>query len=253
MNRRQLAFIVLVNGLVSLVIALGVVWVFEIRRPDAAEIAALTLPRPEGILAATPAPATATSPADAAVPTAQEPEVEALPAEPQSAAEDSQEVYIVQAGDSLLAIATRYNIAVDQIMQANGLTNPDFLFSGQRLVIPVSGGSAAPTPTPVVIEGVEIAAVDGGGNLDVESVLVVNDSDSAFSLQGWQLASEGGPAYTFGNVPLFPGGSVRVHTRAGDNTSIDLYWGQSEAVWPSGTAVQLISAQGAVVHSLTAP
>ncbi len=106
MNRRQLAFIVLVNGLVSLVIALGVVWVFEIRRPDAAEIAALTLPRPEGILAATPAPATATSPADAAVPTAQEPEVEALPAEPQSAAEDSQEVYIVQAGDSLLAIAT---------------------------------------------------------------------------------------------------------------------------------------------------
>ncbi len=255
MNRRQLAFIVLVNGLVSLVIALGVVWVFEIRRPDAAEIAALTLPRPEGILAATPAPATATSPAAAAVPTAQEPQVEALPADPQPAAEDNQEVYIVQAGDSLLAIATRYNITVDQIMQANGLTNPDFVFSGQRLVIPVSSSanSASPTPTPVVIEGVEIASVDGGGDLDAESVLVVNDSDRAFSLQGWQLAREGGPAYTFGNAPLFPGGSVRVHTRAGDNTSIDLYWGQSEAVWPSGTVVQLISAQGAVVHSLTVP
>jgi hypothetical protein len=259
MNRRQLAFIVLVNGLVSLVIALGVVWVFEIRRPDAAEIAALTLPRPEGILAATP-PATVTGGAALAV---QEPQGDPLPAEQQSAAEpvaasatdaatDEQEVYTVQTGDSLLAIATRYNITVDQIMQANGLTNPDFVFSGQRLVIPVSGG-ASPTPTPVVIEGVEIAAVDGGGDLDAESVLVVNDSDSAFSLQGWQLAREGGPAYTFGNVPLFPGGSVRVHTRAGSNTSVDVYWGQSEAVWQSGTVARLISAQGAVVHSLTAP
>ena len=56
---------------------------------------------------------------------------------------------------------------------------------------------------------------------------MVNDSDQAFTLQGWQLERVDGPAYTFGNVPLFPGGSVRVHTRAGDNTSIDLYWGQS--------------------------
>ena len=55
MNRRQLAFIVLVNGLVSLVIALGVVWVFEIRRPEAEQLALLNDQRPGAVLAATPA------------------------------------------------------------------------------------------------------------------------------------------------------------------------------------------------------
>ncbi len=263
MNRRQLAFIVLLNGLVSLVLALGVVWVFEIRRPEAAGLAALTLPQAEAILAATAAPVLATDPAaaataataGAAAPVAQEPEVEALPAQTTPAAGGEQEIYTVQAGDSLLGIATRYNITVDQIMQANGLTNPDFVFSGQRLVIPVPGNAAGgePTPTAVVIQGVEISAIEGGGDLNAESVLVVNDSDRAFTLQGWQLAREGGPAYTFGNTPLFPGGSVRIHTRAGDNTSIDLYWGQTEAVWQSGTVAQLLSAPGAVVHSLPAP
>ena len=66
MNRRQLAFIVLVNGLVSLVIALAVVWVFEIRRPEAQELAALYGARPEAVLASTPA-AAAGAPAVAAV------------------------------------------------------------------------------------------------------------------------------------------------------------------------------------------
>jgi len=255
MNRRQLAFIVLVNGLVSFVVALGVVWVFEIRRPDAAEVAALAIPRPEGILAATATPQVLPSPAVVAAPTAQEPQVEALPVEEEQPSAGGQEVYTVQAGDSLLAIATRYGITIDAIMQENGLTNPDFLFSGQQLVIPASGraDNAAPTATPVVIQGVEIAAIEGGGNLEGESVLVVNDSDTALSLQGWRLARDGGPAYTFGNVPLFPGGSVRVHTRAGTDTSIDLYWGQEEAVWQSGVRANLLSGQGAVIHSSSAP
>ena len=34
MNRRQLAFIVTLNAVISLVIALVVVWVAELRRPD---------------------------------------------------------------------------------------------------------------------------------------------------------------------------------------------------------------------------
>ena len=255
MNRRQLAFIVLVNGLVGFVIALGVVWVFEIRRPEAEELAALSRPLAEGILAATATPQALPSPAAVAAATAQEPQVEELPVVEEQASAGEKEVYTVQAGDSLLAIATRYRVTIDEIVQENGLTNPDFLFSGQQLVIPVGGraNDTTPTATPVVIQGVEITAIEGGGDHESESVLVVNDSDTAFSLQGWQLAREGGPAYTLGNVPLFPGGSVRVHTRAGTNTSIDLYWGQGEAVWQSGTTAILLSGQGAVVHSLSAP
>jgi hypothetical protein len=86
-----------------------------------------------------------------------------------------------------------------------------------------------------------------------EAVQVVNDSDQAFTLQGWRLERVDGPTYTFGNVPLFPGGSVRVHTRAGENTSIDLYWGQSEAQWQSGATAQLLNERGGLVHTFTAP
>ncbi len=57
--------------------------------------------------------------------------------------------YVVQAGDTLGAIALRFRVSVDDLMRANRLADPDKLRIGQRLVIP-SGGSvqAAPTPAP---------------------------------------------------------------------------------------------------------
>ncbi len=161
----------------------------------------------------------------------------------------------MRGGDSLVAIATRYNVTVDDIVRTNNLANPDFVFSGQRLIIPggAGAGGAGPTATPAAIEGVTIASIAGAGSLEAEAVQVVNDSDRAFTLQGWQLERVDGPVYTFGNVPLFPGGSVRVHTRAGDDTSIDLYWGQNQAQWESGAVAQLLNERGASVHTLTAP
>lgn len=251
MNRRQLAFIVVVNGLVSLVIALAVVWIFEIRRPEAEELASLYNQRPEAILAATPAPANPAAVAVVAQTNAPAPETPTATPE----LDPQQEVYIVRGGDSLVAIAARYNVSIDEIVRANNLSNPDFVFSGQQLIIPGPSppGGGGPTATPAVILGVEVAFIDGAGILDVESAQVVNDSDRAFSLQGWQLARDGGPAYTFGNVPVFPGGSVRIHTRAGDDTSVDLYWGQPEAQWQSGVAVQLLNERGALVHTFVVP
>ena len=40
MNRRQLAFVVIFNALISLAIAVAVVWVVELRRPDPETLAA---------------------------------------------------------------------------------------------------------------------------------------------------------------------------------------------------------------------
>lgn len=44
--------------------------------------------------------------------------------------------YIVQAGDTLSRIATRFNTTVQAIVNANNLTNPNQLSVGQRLIIP---------------------------------------------------------------------------------------------------------------------
>jgi uncharacterized membrane protein len=57
MPRRQLLFIVLLNGFISLAIAVAVVWVAEQRRPDAEELAALYTPAPPVVLIVTPTPA----------------------------------------------------------------------------------------------------------------------------------------------------------------------------------------------------
>ena len=42
---------------------------------------------------------------------------------------------VVQAGDTLSAIAKKYNVTLEQLMKWNNIKNPDILTIGQRLVI----------------------------------------------------------------------------------------------------------------------
>ena len=43
--------------------------------------------------------------------------------------------YVVQPGDTLGAIAKKYNVTIEQLMKWNNITNPDIIAVGQRLVI----------------------------------------------------------------------------------------------------------------------
>lgn len=259
MNRGQLIFLILVNAMVSLVIAFAVVWAFEARRPDLEELAAINTPRPTAILAVQAAVPTATlgpAPTVAGAAVATETPTPDLPAE------TTEEVYVVQPGDTMLVIATRFNVTVDDILAANNLSDPNFVFAGQRLVIPVQGATGdAPilqaTATPVVAavpEGVRITAITGAGDLPNEQVILANEGVNPFSLQGWQLQRADGPTYTFGSdVPLFPGGSIRLHSGAGTDTSIDFYWGLAEPTWQSGVEARLITAAGEAVTNFVVP
>ena len=65
------------------------------------------------------------------------------------------EIYIVQSGDMLSAIAERYGISVEAIVQANHISNPDALEVGQRLTIPV-GTPQAPGPAYKLIPDSEL-------------------------------------------------------------------------------------------------
>jgi LysM repeat protein len=58
--------------------------------------------------------------------------------------------YVVQEGDTLMAIAIRFDVTVEALQSANGITDPSKLRTGQSLVIPVGGVVAvakAATPT----------------------------------------------------------------------------------------------------------
>lgn len=48
------------------------------------------------------------------------------------------EEYIIQPGDTLTSIAQQFNVSVDAIVQFNSITNPDLIFPGQRLIIPIA-------------------------------------------------------------------------------------------------------------------
>lgn len=53
----------------------------------------------------------------------------------------------VQRGENLIGIAARYGTTVRAIVRANGLANPDVIYIGQKLVIPLPT-QPAPTATP---------------------------------------------------------------------------------------------------------
>jgi lipoprotein-anchoring transpeptidase ErfK/SrfK len=61
---------------------------------------------------------------------------------PPAAAAQGQ-VHIVQPGETLSSIAARYGTSIQAFVQANGLSNPNFVWVGQRLTIPGSGAPAA--------------------------------------------------------------------------------------------------------------
>ena len=59
-------------------------------------------------------------------------------------------VYVVKPGDTLRSIAATHGTTISAIVRANNMANPDVIYPGQRLTIPVRGGSAptaAPAPT----------------------------------------------------------------------------------------------------------
>lgn len=55
--------------------------------------------------------------------------------------------YIVRQGDNLSKIAVRFGSSVQAIMGYNGLSNANFIFTGQRLTIPILGAVVYP-PQP---------------------------------------------------------------------------------------------------------
>lgn len=54
-----------------------------------------------------------------------------------------QPIYQVKAGDTLSLIALRYSVTIDELVQANGLADPDRIYIGQTLVIPREQPQAA--------------------------------------------------------------------------------------------------------------
>jgi LysM repeat protein len=172
--------------------------------------------------------------------------------------------YVVRSGDTMGDIAIELGISVEALMKANKLSNPDTLSAGQILIVPVTPGAsssgdssqATSGPTPTATESQDAPAVDirgvtGAGDLDTEAVRLLNSGGVA-DLAGWTLDDGQGHAYTFPAFTLHDG-AVSIHTRAGTDTVIDLYWGLTEAVWLPGKTITLRDNSGKVRSTFEIP
>lgn len=296
----QLALIIGVNAVISLVISVAVVLMAN--RPVLPGDVATPSTQAGGAATTSPEPASGSTPAAAS---SVEANATTPPARPST--------YLVQAGDTLGAIADRFGVSLSDLMTANGLTNQDFIQVGQQLVIPANDTSlptptftampiptdtplpfdpptplpadAAVPPEPAVTVGptptltpspsptrqgptptalptftpppfdeikVVISEVNSPGDLFQETLVILNQG-AGTSLKDWKL--EGSPlgVVTFPDIILFSGGSIRIHTVAGENTASDLYLNQGEAAWPPGTTIILSNANNAEISRFTVP
>ena len=79
-----------------------------------------------------------------------------------AAPDNSSGIYVVRSGDTLNSIAARFGVSPSALIRANGISNPNRIYVGQRLVI---SGSAAPAPQPKPGK----PAASGGGVYIVQS------------------------------------------------------------------------------------
>lgn len=99
------------------------------------------------------------------------------------------------------------------------------------------------TPLPGEIS-MAITNVFGVGSLKDEVVVIKNQSQKPVLLANWKLEDGKGNVYTFPGLTLNANGAVQVHTAAGADTVIDLYWGRDTPVWQSNDVVTLMDDQG---------
>lgn len=247
---KRLAFYLLINAVVSAAVTLTVLWLWDRTRSPTStlpptDIAALPT------TAGTPAPTSLAPPVDLShLPTV------------------TPIIYVVESGDTLGAIAIKFDVPVEDLMAANGLTDPNVLEVGQSLIIPIGGvapptaeGPAAPpaSATPAVpfptattnpntdAPRLIIQQVISPGDIGKEAVRLTN-LGGAVELAGWALEDSAGNRFVFPKLTLHQNGAVTIHTMAGTNSVIDLYWGATAAVWQVGETVTLRQPDG-VVHT----
>jgi LysM repeat protein len=266
MTRKQVAFIIGLNAVISAVISVVVVLILA---PAGQEAPASTATMPTSSVMTTQA-------AEGITPT-----VEVV-------------LHVVKAGDTISGMAFQYDVSEEDIIAANQLENPNFLQVGMQLIIPIGGvvsqatatftpaptatntplpfdppsadmtatvaaelgATTTPLPTPLPSSGeltIEITEVLGAGQLDQERVVITNLGGRLASMQDWTLSGADENIYTFPNFRLWAGGGVTVHTRVGQdsNPPSNFYWGKLQAVWSPGDVVTLKDAQGVVLATYT--
>jgi LysM repeat protein len=182
-----------------------------------------------------------------------------------------QTVHVVAPGDNLFRISLRYGVSMQAIAQANGITNLNLIFVGQRLTIP-AGGTTPPPPTAVpggptatpipaegtytVVRGDTLGAIARRFGTTVQAIASINGiANPNLIFPGQVLRIPGG-----GTVPATPvpgvtpapppaggfelGGQVFSFSFPDQMRGAGMNWAKSQLNWNQGDPASI--AQGAI-------
>jgi LysM repeat protein len=180
-----------------------------------------------------------------------------------------QTVHVVAPGDNLFRISLRYGVSMQAIASANGITNFNLIFVGQRLTIPAGGTTPPPTavpggPTPVpppaessytVVRGDTLGAIARRFNTTVQALSSLNgiaNPNLIFPGQVLRIPGGGGTTPPPTAVPGQPppsggfelGGQVFSFSFPDQMRGAGMNWAKSQINWNQGDPASI--AQGAI-------
>ena len=117
----------------------------------------------------------------------------------------------------------------------------------------LAAGAANPEAIANSNGDVQIVSVVGADNLGAEVVILRYLGEGQVDLSNWQLKDENGNLFLFPAISLVKEGAVQIHTAAGTNTVVDLYWNLFAPVWKSGETASLYDASGNLIVTYKVP
>lgn len=144
-------------------------------------------------------------------------------------------IHVVQWGENLTLIARRYGVTTTAIVQANALADPNYIYAGQRLIIP-TGTAPAPPSEPVAGGTYVVNRGDTLSSIAARYGTTVNDLVAANGLWNPDLIY-------VGQVLKVPGAGV---APAPAPSEVCIYW-----VKPGDTLTRIALQYGTTVWALT--
>jgi LysM repeat protein len=137
-------------------------------------------------------------------------------------------VHVVQRGETLLTIASQYGVTVEAILAANDLTDPNFVYVGQRLTIPAAGSTGGRCDRDYVVQlGDTLSGIAWQHSTTPAALMQANDMDSDFIYEGQRLCV---PSQGIAHEPMTSEQHTSYTVRPGDTlAAIALRFGVSEA------------------------
>ena len=107
--------------------------------------------------------------------------------------------HVVQAGETLAAIAARYGVSLQALIDANNIANANIIYVGQRLRVPTGGQQAPSAPQPSgcarthnVVTGETLSGIAVNYGVTIQSLAQANDvTITSFVYIGQQLCIPG--------------------------------------------------------------